>query len=420
MNFSLPTKKMLVYPLLGLIGFWLIACLLSFPEEALQAALKGFSIWWDVLFPSLFPFLVIAEIMLGFGIVHFIGTLLDPMMRPLFRVPGIGGFVMAMGFASGYPVGSKLTAQLREQGLVNRDEGERLVAFTTTSDPIFLIGAVSIGFFHHAGLAVLLAVAHYGSAVVLGLLMRYHGRPYQEQPKLNHNQEHEQDSKARPLILRAFNEMHQARLQDSRNLGQLLQDAVRTSLTLLFVIGGLVVFFAVFMEMMQAAGLMTMLHLLTASALGFAGISPQLSDAVISGLFEVTLGAQAAGAHYPEMMRHSAAVASLVLSWGGLSVHAQIVSLISRTHMRYGPFLLARLIHALLSALVIYSFWPWLYPLVEHAEAWLPTFHYGNVIDTAGSAIQLSGVMFLLVLVIIVCCYIVYHVLKTVGERLKR
>ncbi len=38
---------------------------------------------------------------LSFGIVHFFGTLLDPLMRPLFRVPGIGGFVMAMGFASG-------------------------------------------------------------------------------------------------------------------------------------------------------------------------------------------------------------------------------------------------------------------------------------------------------------------------------
>ena len=82
----------------------LILMLMIFPAHVLNAALQGVGIWWDVVFPALFPFFIIAELLLSFGIVHFFGTLLDPLMRPLFRVPGIGGFVMAMGFASGYPV----------------------------------------------------------------------------------------------------------------------------------------------------------------------------------------------------------------------------------------------------------------------------------------------------------------------------
>jgi nucleoside recognition membrane protein YjiH len=83
-----------------------MACLfmlLRYPGPGFEAAVRGIGIWWDVLFPALFPFLVISEMLLGFGIVHFLGTLLDPLMRPLFRIPGIGGFVVAMGFASGYP-----------------------------------------------------------------------------------------------------------------------------------------------------------------------------------------------------------------------------------------------------------------------------------------------------------------------------
>src|SRR3984893_18367908 len=78
--------------------------LIRYPEPGFKAAIQGRGIWWDILFPALFPFLVISELMLGFGIVDFLGTLLDPLMRPLFRLPGIGGFVVAMGFASGYPV----------------------------------------------------------------------------------------------------------------------------------------------------------------------------------------------------------------------------------------------------------------------------------------------------------------------------
>ncbi|HEY0828240.1 MAG TPA: nucleoside recognition domain-containing protein, partial [Bacilli bacterium] len=207
----------------------MVALILGFPEEGLKAAVRGVAIWWDVLFPALFPFFVISEMMLGFGIVHFIGTLLDPMMRPLFRVPGIGGFVMAMGFASGYPVGARLTSQIWEQKLVNREEGERLVSFTTTSDPIFLIGAVAIGFFHDASLAAILAVTHYGAAVVVAFIMRYHG----DKNLISTSPIIEKGF----ILTRASEAMHQARISDGRAVGQLLKEAIQSSLRLVFMIG---------------------------------------------------------------------------------------------------------------------------------------------------------------------------------------
>lgn len=170
------TLKKLGSPLLGLLLAGCMVLMLMYPSGTLAAALRGLSIWWDVLFPSLFPFFVISEMLLGFGVVHLFGALLDPLMRPLFNIPGSGGFVAAMGYVSGYPVGAKLTAKLREQQLVSRAEGERLVAFTTSSDPIFLLGAVSVGFFHDASLGLVLALAHYGSGLIVGLLMSFHGR----------------------------------------------------------------------------------------------------------------------------------------------------------------------------------------------------------------------------------------------------
>ncbi len=102
----------------------------------------------------LIAFFITSEILLGFGVVHFMGELLEPLMKPLFNVPGVGAFVLAMGFASGYPMGAKLTTRLREQNMVTRSEGERLVAFTSTSDPLFLFGAIAVGFFHQVELGV--------------------------------------------------------------------------------------------------------------------------------------------------------------------------------------------------------------------------------------------------------------------------
>lgn len=77
-------------PLLILTLLFLFMLMAVYPQSSLNAGLRGLAIWWDVLFPSLFPFFVISELLLGFGIVHFIGALLDPLMQPLFRVPGCG------------------------------------------------------------------------------------------------------------------------------------------------------------------------------------------------------------------------------------------------------------------------------------------------------------------------------------------
>lgn len=348
--------KALFHPL-SLVAFaaFLLTMLMSvFPDAALQSSLRGLVIWWQVLFPALFPFFVISELMLGLGIVHFFGRLLDPLMRPLFRLPGIGGFVVAMGYLSGYPVGARLTAQLWEQRLVTRAEGERLVAFTTTSDPIFLIGAVSVGFFHQAALAPILAAAHYGGGLAIGLLMRFHAPGEDAKPSSATGS----PAKAkRGRLNAAFRAMHEARLLDGRGMGQLLRESVQSALKLMVVVGGLVVFFSVVMELLTQAGLLSGLAELLRLLFDAAGVPSPLADATIFGMFEVTLGARAAGTASDAGLMHQTAIAAWVLSWGGLSVHAQIASLLSRTPLRYAPLFLARLLHGFVAMALVYALW---------------------------------------------------------------
>nr|WP_189011768.1 sporulation integral membrane protein YlbJ [Paenibacillus marchantiophytorum] len=389
----------------------IILCLFAFPHDGLRAALRGVSIWWDVLFPALFPFFVISEIMLGFGIVHFFGTLLDPMMRPVFRIPGIGGFVMAMGFAAGYPVAAKLTSQLWEQQLVNREEGERLVAFTTSSDPIFLIGAVSIGFFHDASLAMILAVAHYGGSLLIGLMMRFHGRKSLPTP---------QKSKSGGWILqRAFNAMHTARIQDGRSLGTLLSQSIKHSLNLIFVVGGLVVFFSVVLEVLTSAHVMNMIYVLISSVLQLTGLPSELSQAVMNGLFEVTLGAKAAG-NAPAALALSSKVAigAFILSWGGMSVHAQIVSLLSHTNLRYLPFFVARLIHALLSAAIVLVIWEPMQAFRDAKAAFFPQYEPSSpVLSYLKLMLPVSVSVIFGAFTVIAGLFAAYSLLKLVYEK---
>ncbi|MFB5677125.1 sporulation integral membrane protein YlbJ [Paenibacillus terreus] len=337
-----------------------ITCILMalHPLASLQAGVRGLAIWWDVLFPSLFPFFVISELLLGFGIVHGIGTLLDPLMKPLFRVPGCGGFVAAISCASGYPIGAKLTAKLWQQKLLTREEGERLVAFTTSSDPIFLIGAVSVGFFHNPSIAVVIVLSHYLGALLIGLLMRFHAphAPASSSP----------NGKGRAGWREALQAMHQARMEDGRPFGEMLRDSVISSLKLIIVVGGLVVFFCVLLESLNHSGLMHWLYRCADMVLTGVGMPTALGDAIVGGIFEVTLGASSAGAASGVPLAYKAAAAVFVLSWGGLSVHAQITSILNDTNLRYPPFLLARAVHSVISPVLLLLMWK---PLMGNSDA---------------------------------------------------
>ncbi|MDQ1912000.1 sporulation integral membrane protein YlbJ [Paenibacillus sp. GD4] len=393
----------------------LAVMMLMFPAESFHASIKGIVIWWDVLFPALFPFFVISEMMLGVGLVHFFGTLFDPLMRPLFRIPGIGGFVMAMGFASGYPVGAKLTSRLWENRLVNREEGERLVSFTTSSDPIFLIGAVSVGFFHDQALAVVLGAAHYGGALLVGFLMRFHGKASPG----NHVQEAvekqvRKHSLPKNIWLRAFEAMHEARMQDGRTLGKMLQQAVGSGLQLIFVVGGLVVFFSVVMEVMTSGHIMGYLYILINSILQFVGMPLGLSQAVANGIFEVTLGAKAAGGAEGVPLVYKAAIAAWVLSWAGLSVHAQVVSILHHTNLRYLPFVLARILHSILAGLLVLLLWEPLTPYSETIAALVPKPDVTTPVATFWThTVPIAGLGFLVVL----GCLLLLSLLVTLGKR---
>ena len=105
---KIDSKKAKVY-LVAFAAMFMAISTILFPEVAFQASLSGLNVWFQVVFPALLPFFIMCELLMGLGVVNFIGVLLEPLMRPIFNVPGAGGFAMAMGLTSGYPMIRLLT-----------------------------------------------------------------------------------------------------------------------------------------------------------------------------------------------------------------------------------------------------------------------------------------------------------------------
>nr|WP_184662775.1 sporulation integral membrane protein YlbJ [Texcoconibacillus texcoconensis] len=334
----------------------LAIALISFPKEAYNASVRGLTMWWEVVFPSLLPFFIVSELLISFGVVTFLGALLEPIMRPLFRVPGTGGFVWAMGMASGFPAGAKLTVRLRQEGKLSKTEAERLVTFTNASNPLFIFGAISVGFFHDPKLGFLLAACHYGGNLCVGLIMRFHGSTDIEQGK-------EGQQKHTGSLRRAFQQMHEDRLKDGRPIGKVLGDGINSSVKTLLMIGGFIILFSVLNEMLQLIQIQALFASLFAIVLSAMQISNELSPALISGLFEITLGSQIASETNNTSIFHQVIITSFIIGFSGFSVQAQVASILSESDIQFRPYFFARILHGFIASLLAVLLYHPLYTL---------------------------------------------------------
>jgi sporulation integral membrane protein YlbJ len=334
--------------------------LISFPQESVDASIRGLNMWWEIVFPSLLPFFIVSEMLIGFGVVKFLGVLLEPLMRPLFRVPGVGGFVWAMGMASGYPAGAKLTARLRQEDQLTKTEAERLVSFTNSSNPLFIFGAVSVGFFNNAKIGIILALAHYLGNITVGLIMRFYGR----------KEEMTRSKPKRKNSLRAaFSALHQTRINDNRPIGKLLGDAVMSSVQTLLMIGGFIILFSVINKLLFHLHITAFVAEFIAVAFSSISLPSELSIPFISGLFEITLGSQMTSQIQQATLMQQVIVTSLVLGFSGFSVQAQVASILAQTDIGFKPFFAARIIHGIAAAMFAFLLWGPVYERFYHTDA---------------------------------------------------
>lgn len=309
--------------------------LVIFPDQSLEASLRGLNVWWEVVFPSLLPFFITAELLIAFGVVRFVGVLFEPIMRPLFNVPGAGSFAWMMGMASGYPSGAKISVRLREEKQVSQIEAERLLSFTNASSPLFIFGAISVGFFHDAKLGLLLAVCHYLGNTLVGICMRFYGRSHKSKTS----------KKRKVSIKHAFEKMHQMRVNDTRPIGEILGDAVLNSIKTLVMVGGFIIFFSVLTRLLFLIGITSFLAAGLENALYLLSLPGALSTPILSGLFEITIGAQMISQLDIEFLA-KIIVVSFILGFNGFSVQAQVASIIASTDIRFTPYFISRIMHA--------------------------------------------------------------------------
>ena len=116
--------------------------MLLFPQPVFKGASSGLLLWFNVILPTLLPFMIVSNLLIGTRAIDAISKVFGPVMCRLFGVTRYGSFAIIAGFLCGYPMGGKVTADLVRKQYITWQEGQYLLSFTNNTSPMFIISYV--------------------------------------------------------------------------------------------------------------------------------------------------------------------------------------------------------------------------------------------------------------------------------------
>lgn len=315
-----------------------LIAMLSDPSAALAAAQGALTSWWSKVLPALLPFFIISELCARIGLINLLGVWLTPIMQPLFRLPGAAAIGLLLGFFSGSPTGGAITANLRTQGIISRNDGERMLAFCNNVGPLYLLITVS-ALLGEPRVGLYLAAVQYPINLMFGLILRFFAPKPAPQAPLS------------PLTL--FREGISAlKATPARPLSILLKESSQKALTNIGMIGAFMVVFSLIITMLKHFGANRLLFTALSPLCALLQLPESTLPALADGLFEMTLGIQTLSdsniALFDKLL-----CAAVILGWSGLSIHIQIAGVCSSSDLSLRYYVPCRIAHAVLAPLIL-------------------------------------------------------------------
>lgn len=116
--------------------------MLFYPEETFRGASDGLLLWFQIILPTLLPFIIITNLLVSTNTLYYISRLVSPVISPIFQTSPAGTFVVIAGFLCGYPMGAKVTGDLLRDGKINQNEAMYLLSFCNNTSPVFIMNYV--------------------------------------------------------------------------------------------------------------------------------------------------------------------------------------------------------------------------------------------------------------------------------------
>ena len=310
-------KKNILNLLIILFLCLILICILIFSNDVLQTVLFAFTIWKENIFTSLFPIFITTDLLINYGFIELIGEASKKIMNRLFYLPGEASFVIIGSMLSGFPSSAKYIKELLDKKFITESEGQYLLSFTHFSNPLFVIGVIG-NLLNNKSLGFLILLVHISVNFLIAFLIR----------------KKESITNTKINMKSAFKSIEKRRKENS--FIKVLTSSIMKTINTLLLLLGIITTFLVLSKIVN-----NIINLNT------------IYQSFINGILEMTQGIK-----YVSMLsiplNIKASIITFFISFGGISIHLQITSILSDANIKYKYYLFSRIIHATISSILIY------------------------------------------------------------------
>ena len=314
-------KKRAIRPRIGAVClsvllFFTLALMLRRADVAANCMLEGLSLSARAIVPSLFPFMVLAELLVASGVGEWIAL---PLERPFGKLLGLsrtGCCAIVLGLLCGFPIGARCAILSYQKGAIDRTECERILSCSSIPSSAFLISTVGTTLWKNAKFGVLLYICAAFSAILSGILL------YGMQKRKKSNEWNNTKSSPAKIHFEAG----------------MLPSAIKNATMNTLLICAYVVFFCTLTGTVEIV-------------LGRFSAS-EMTHAILSAVLELSGGVSAAASLNNRQL--AALLTGAATGWSGLSAHCQMLSLCDGHDISTRPYLKTKLMQAVLCAVVLF------------------------------------------------------------------
>ena len=279
------------------------------PSLIIESGISSINIFKTKLFPSIFPFFVLASLLLESGIATKISNKLNPIFKKLFHVEGNSSFIILVSIISGFPSGSKYIVESYKNKTIDRNTANYLLTFTHFANPLFILGTCGL-ILNNLSLAYKILIIQITSNIILGIILR--PKEIISSKKINNYQ--------------------------NKSFLEALPKAINDAIKLLLFMLGSITFFMFFSKLLTS----------------FLSLNP-FFETIITGILDMTSGISLV----PSIDTTNYIRGLLVLTFitfGSFSVHLQVLNNIKEEDLEYKYFFFGRIIETSIALLLYILF----------------------------------------------------------------
>ena len=273
-------------------------------KEVAEIIINATNLFFRKVFVSLFPMFIINDILISLNIPFYFYLIFNKLFLKVFKTSGLGAYVFIMSLISGTPSNAYILKELVTENKLSYEEANHFLMFTYFSNPLFLTMMLKNIFDFKTTLKIILI--HYISNIIIGIIKR--GKA----PRIT--------NQSIPI--------------ESKKSGSILIKSINKSINTLLMILGTVTFY------------MLLTYMIT-----YPFKDNIFLKTIFSGFLEITNGLNnLSSLNICSKIKEIIAIA--IISFGGLSIHTQIKSILEDTKINYKYFLKGRIFHTLISILL--------------------------------------------------------------------